>query len=79
MTPLGDYIQDRRTAKGLRSRDLADQTGIPATWIRNLENGRITSLPSPDRLRAIAAALGVTVTDLLIVAGYLDNDPEPEP
>jgi transcriptional regulator with XRE-family HTH domain len=74
MRALGVFIAAKRKERGLRSIDLAEQTGIPATWIRGLENGRINTMPPPERVKALAAALGVPVRDLLVAAGYLEQD-----
>lgn len=46
-----------RQAKGLRSIDLAQMTGLTKGFISKLENGH--ALPSPDTLRRLAKALNV--------------------
>ena len=70
---LGDYIAARRRELLLTAPMLAERAGVPVQYVRNLENARISTFPPPDRLRALAAALGVTPRDLLIAAGYIDE------
>lgn len=77
MTGLGAFIKAKRRERGMVGRELAAKIDAPLHWVNHLENGRIKTLPSPERLKAIAAALDVPVRDLLIAACYLDMEPEP--
>lgn len=51
--------------------DLSKASGLSRSYISRLEMGDI-ALPSRDKLRALAAALGATLDDLLQAAGFLD-------
>jgi transcriptional regulator with XRE-family HTH domain len=72
---IGSFIARRRRALDLTAAELAERAGTTRQVIANLENGRVTTLPAPEIVRALAAALDVPVTSLLTAAGYL-NDPE---
>lgn len=74
---LGAFVRVRRAAVGLTAREVADAAGLTWQYITNLENGREVRFPAPDQLRNLARALGVTPHDLLVVSGYLDDDPAP--
>lgn len=75
VTGIGTFIKATRRAKGMAARELAAKIDAPLHWINHLENGRIKALPSPERLKAIAAALDVPMRDLLTAAGYLEPEP----
>ncbi len=62
-TGLGTRIRARRTALGLTLAEVAERAGLSNQYMSNLENGHRS--PSLAALRAIAAALGQTVADLL--------------
>ena len=51
--------------------DLSRASGLSRSYISRLEMGDI-ALPSRDKLRALASALGATLDDLLQAAGFLD-------
>jgi transcriptional regulator with XRE-family HTH domain len=53
-------LRDLRRAKGLTQTALADQAGLRASTISDLESGK-TSAPHPGTLRKLAVALGVSV------------------
>jgi transcriptional regulator with XRE-family HTH domain len=56
---------------GWTQQDLSDESGLSRSYISRLEMGDI-ALPSSERLRALAAALGTTTDDLLQAAGFID-------
>lgn len=59
----GDLLKVARENRGLTQPDLAEQTGIPLSTIRNWEQGR--SVPSVERLARVTIALGIRADDLL--------------
>jgi transcriptional regulator with XRE-family HTH domain len=63
-----------RTNKGLTQIQLAELTGLDQSHISKLETG--ATKPSYDTLTRLAAALGITVADLLDESR---DDPEPDP
>ncbi len=70
---LGQFIRTNRLAMGLTQEQLANQVGegIRQSDISRLEQERV-EFPRRERLQAIAAALDVTLGDLLISTGWLE-------
>ena len=58
-------IWELRTAQNLTLRQLEEKSGVSKTQINVIENGRAN--PTIDTLERIAAALGVSVPELLQV------------
>jgi transcriptional regulator with XRE-family HTH domain len=63
MDKLAPHLKDLRERKGLTQSGLGKLVGLDQTHISRLESG--TKGVSNEKLRAIAEALGVTVSDLL--------------
>ncbi|MEL7565936.1 MAG: helix-turn-helix transcriptional regulator [Dehalobacterium sp.] len=72
MSILGKYITDRRTAKNLSMRKLANLAHISHTEIYRLEAGERKN-PSPFVLKSIAHALGINFDEIMQAAGYTNN------
>jgi transcriptional regulator with XRE-family HTH domain len=71
---LGNFIRERRQELGLTQEQLAERIGdtVRQAEVSRLENNRI-SLPRRERLAAIAAALEVSLGELLIRTGWMDE------
>lgn len=61
-------VTDERVKRGLSQNQLAKMAGVPQSVICDIESGK-TKAPRIDTLKAIAAALGVTVDELIGKAG----------
>ena len=61
-------VTDERVKRGLSQNQLAKMAGVPQSVICDIESGK-TKAPRIDTLQAIAAALGVTVDELIGKAG----------
>lgn len=72
---FGHFIKSIRLAKGVSRPDVANGTGIPISYIRNIEKGITDKIPNPKRMRSLAMYFGVSIHNLLFYAGYL-NSPE---
>lgn len=59
---LGDRLRDLRSARGLTLRQLADETGLSAGLLSQLENGRTD--PSIETLRRLAKVFHSDLADL---------------
>ena len=72
---LGQFIRQRRQDLGLTQEDLAERIGTTARQaeVSRLENDRI-SLPRRMRMVAIATALEVSLGELLVRTGWMDED-----
>jgi transcriptional regulator with XRE-family HTH domain len=68
---FGQRLRQRRKDLGLTLRELANQTGLTASFLSQVERGR-TSL-SVDSLRRVIDALGLSILN------FLDNIQAPEP
>ncbi len=71
--PLGTYIKAWRERRQMTQTDFAEEAGMPRAHVAMVESGRF-SLPDADRRRRIAAVLGVSHADLLVIAGELGPD-----
>lgn len=60
----GEKIKYYRNLRGLTQKQLGEKCGLSEPAIRNYELGNRT--PSPQQLEKIAAALNVTVTELIL-------------
>lgn len=69
---LGQFIRERRMDLGLTQEQLAERVGegVRQAEISRLEQDRV-SLPRRQRLEAIAAALDVSIGDLLVTTGWI--------
>jgi transcriptional regulator with XRE-family HTH domain len=74
---LASRIRELRLSIGYTQQDLSQASGLSRSYISRLEMGDI-ALPSRDKLRALAAALGTSLDDLLHAAGFLDAPTEDE-
>jgi transcriptional regulator with XRE-family HTH domain len=70
---VGDFIRERRLAKGLSKRQLAEKAGISHSEVHRIENGERQN-PSVPMLIALANALGIPQDDILVLSGYKTDD-----
>lgn len=73
MSKVGEVIKERRIAKGMSKRALAEKAGVSHSEVHRIEN-RERQNPSIPILIAIADALGIPQDDILMLAGYKAND-----
>ncbi len=73
---FGQKLKELRDKKKLSLRDLANQVGLSAGYISQLENNKvnISGLPSEDNISKLALALDTDETDLALLAGKLSNE-----
>ncbi len=74
---LGEFLKQAREERGYTLRMLAAQCHTSPSEISRIENG-FRKQPSPVILRSIAEALVVSYPFLMQLAGYLNDDIEPE-
>jgi len=72
---LGTFIRERRMDLGLTQEQLAERVGggVRQSEISRLEHDGI-ALPRRTRLEEIAAALEVSIGDLLVTTGWMDEE-----
>lgn len=73
MNTIGDFIKERRLAKGMSKRALAEKANISHSEVHRIENGERKN-PSVPMLIALADALGVPKDDILVLAGYKSDE-----
>ncbi len=71
---FGHFLKRLRDRQRMSLRDVEKESGVSNAYIAQLEKGDRPA-PSPDILKKLARAYNVTVRELLLRAGYLD---EPE-
>jgi transcriptional regulator with XRE-family HTH domain len=73
-TSLGAFVRERRHDLGLTQEQLAERIGetVRQAEISRLEQGRI-SLPRRDRMEHLAAALEVSLGELLVRSGWMEE------
>ena len=69
---LGKRIRDARKECGLTQKELADQTGLAAKTIQNIENGRKN--PSYDTLARLMGRLGISPDTLFLLKASVPTD-----
>jgi transcriptional regulator with XRE-family HTH domain len=68
---LGKAIKQAREASGLSQEELGLQAEIHPTWISHIESGR--NNPAWGSVRRIAAALGLKLSELAVLAEELES------
>lgn len=70
---FGDFLRKLRKARGFKAqKDFAEATGISQASISRIENN--TQIPEPDTLKIFAKVLDFSYADLMVRAGYWDEE-----
>ena len=75
-TGLGGILRERRKAKKLTLRRLAEMSGVGKSHIGRIEKGE--RFPSAHALRRLAKPLDFTEIELFKIAGFLSRDDSDE-
>ncbi|MEK5415852.1 helix-turn-helix domain-containing protein [Paenibacillus sp. FSL L8-0708] len=67
---FGEYLQQLRKAKGFTAASLGLELNVHPTYISRLEQDR-GGVPTPEKLREIAAALDCSFIGMMIKAGHI--------
>jgi transcriptional regulator with XRE-family HTH domain len=70
---LGEHLKTVRMVHGLSLRAVAQPAEISVAYLQKLEGGEVLQ-PSPNVLRRLARALGVSYESLMDLAGYAPNE-----
>ena len=77
ISSLGAKLKALREMKGFSFRELKAKTGISVAHLFLLENNKVRN-PSPNMLKNIANAYGISFHSLMKAAGYLEEIPNPD-
>jgi transcriptional regulator with XRE-family HTH domain len=75
--PLAPYLRGELAARAWSNARLADVVGVSRPTTSRWLNGK--SVPEPIRCKQIAELFDLPTTDVLAMAGYLNEDEAPEP
>ncbi len=70
---FGEFVRQKRLAKGLSLRRFAQMVGVSPTYMSQVEQGRF-SPPTPERIRRMAEILGEDADRLIALAGRVPDD-----
>ncbi len=73
MENFGSYIRQLRKSKGLTLKQVETQAKVSNAYISQIERG-LRKPPHPDILKRLAKTYDVPHRELLVVAGYLEED-----
>ena len=71
--PFGEFLKELRKRKGVTLKQVEEGTGLSNAHISQMETGTRRRLPSPDKLKALAAYFNVAIKEMLEKAGYVDS------
>lgn len=71
------FIDEQLIDNGMNNNQLADKIGMNRSAVGNWRNGKVAA-PDPERVRAVAEALGVGIYDAYLAAGLLRHDDDLE-
>jgi len=71
---FGTLIRDRRTATGYSLRRFAELVGVSPTYLSHVEQGKVDSPPTADRIQKMAELLGESPDALIATAGRVPED-----
>lgn len=77
MSKLGDLLLSARKKLGLSLREAEGKSDVSNAYISMIESGRRTD-PHPNILRKLALAYGLDIDEVMKVAGYRDQESEPQ-
>jgi len=73
MESFGSYMRRLRKSKGLTLKQVENHAKVSNAYISQIERG-LRNPPHPDILKRLAKAYDVQHRELLVVAGYLEED-----
>jgi transcriptional regulator with XRE-family HTH domain len=73
MESFGNYMRRLRKARGLTLKQVESQAKVSNAYISQIERG-LRNPPHPDILKRLAKTYDVEHRELLVVAGYLEDD-----
>lgn len=75
---FGEYLKKIRTSKEISINKLSSMSGISNAQISRIENG-VRGVPKPETIEKLAKALNTSYVEMMVVAGYWDEEELLEP
>jgi HTH-type transcriptional regulator, competence development regulator len=73
-TRFGSFIRERRVAKGYSLRRFAELVEVSPTYLSLVEQDKVVSPPTTERVRRMADVLGESPDELISLAGRVPED-----
>ena len=71
---FGEVLREARLAKGYSLRKFAEKVGISPTYLSLVEQGKVESPPTADRVKKMAELLGENSDEWIALAGRVPGD-----
>jgi transcriptional regulator with XRE-family HTH domain len=71
--PFGEWLREKRLAKGYTLRKFAEQVGISPTYLSHVEQGQADP-PTAERVQAMAELLKENADEMIALAGRVPED-----
>ena len=71
---FGEVLRKARLAKGYSLRKFAEKVGISPTYLSLVEQGKVESPPTADRVKQMAELLGENSDEWIALAGRVPGD-----
>jgi transcriptional regulator with XRE-family HTH domain len=71
---FGAFVRDRRTAKGFSLRKFAELVGISPTYLSHIEQGKVETPPTAERVAQMARILDENADVMIAMAGRVSDD-----
>ncbi len=71
---FGELIREKRLAKGHSLRKFAELIDVSPTYLSLVEQGKVESPPTAERVRRMAEVLGENPDELMSLAGRMPED-----
>jgi len=71
---FGEFIREKRLAKGYSLRKFAELIDVSPTYLSLVEQGKVESPPTAERVRRMAEVLGENPDELMSLAGRMPED-----
>ncbi|MER2060009.1 MAG: helix-turn-helix transcriptional regulator [Niallia sp.] len=72
MMTIGDLIKKKRLENNISARELSRRSGVSQPYLSQLETGKNDN-PSLNAIDKLSKGLGVTLLELLIDSGYINE------
>jgi len=72
--PFNELLRKKRVEKGFSLRRFAEKVGVSPTYLSHVEQGKVDTPPTAERVRRMAELLGENADEWIALAGRLPED-----